>query len=356
MPEPSLRIGVIAPPSLAVPPVAYGGTELMIDALCSGLRQAGHDVVLFTVGESTCQVDKRWLFARADPNRMGNAVAELRHAAAAYDALDDVDVIHDHTLTGLFISDHYPERPVVTTIHGAFDADLSDIYRRIDQRIAIAAVSHDQARHAPAGLTIARVIHHGLDVGRYPFRIDAAGVHVMMLGRMSPDKGVETAITAARIAGAKLIIAARMREQLEFDYFAAKIRPELDDDIQFVGEIGFEEKIRLLSTARALLNPIQWPEPFGLVMVEAMACGTPVVGFGSGAAPEIVDHGMTGFLESDVDGLVRGLRAIDTLDRRACRAAVEARFSAARMAADYVEFYRATLNGSRTADQLSLRI
>jgi glycosyltransferase involved in cell wall biosynthesis len=356
VPEPPLRIGVIAPPWLTVPPEAYGGTELMIDVLCTGLQRAGHDVVLFTVGDSTCQVERRWLFAHADPNRMGTVVAEIRHAAAAYDALHDVDVIHDHTLGGLFISEHYPRRQVVTTIHGPFDADLADIYHRIDQRIPIVAISHDQARYAPAGLKIARVIHHGIDVDRYPFRADAPDGHMMVLGRMSPDKGIQTAITAARTAGVPLIIAAKMREQIEFDYFTAKIEPELDDDIRFVGEVGFDEKTTLLSTARALLNPIQWPEPFGLVMIEAMACGTPVIGFGSGAAPEIVDHGITGFLEPDIDGLIRGLRAVDTLDRSACRAAVETRFSAARMVADYVDFYRSTLNSSRPGTQLSLLI
>lgn len=335
----TLRIGVVAPPWLAVPPLGYGGTELMVDALCLGLTRLGHDVVLFTLGTSTTPVERRWLFDTVDPCRMGAVVEELRHVLAAYDALTDVDIIHDHTLAGLFVGPARSRVPIVTTVHGPFDDDLSDLYERTSHQVPIVAISHDQARRAPSTIHIAEVIHHGIEVARYPFS-DEPGDHVLFLGRMSPDKGVETAIEIARRADRPLLIAAKLREPREIDYFHRSVEPLLGSEAIFVGEADFGEKVQLMSTATALINPIHWPEPFGLVMAESLACGTPVVGGSLGAAPEIVDHGITGFLADDVPSLVDALDRIDRISRRACRRAVVERFSADRMAADYADFYR----------------
>jgi glycosyltransferase involved in cell wall biosynthesis len=337
-----LCIGVLAPPWVPVPPTAYRGTELMIDALCVGLREEGHDVTLFTTADSTCNVPKKSLFAHSDPDRMGAAVIELRHVAAGYDAFSAVDIIHDHTLAGLFHRDA-PDVPVVTTNHGTFNEDLADLYARAGNRIPVIAISAEQARRAPENLPIAEVIHHGLLLDRYEFR-DQPGDHVLFLGRMSPDKGIDVAIRVAEQAGIPLVIAAKMREPNERRYFSEVIKPMLNRNTEYVGEADVETKIRLLSTARALINPIQWPEPFGLVMIEALACGTPVVGYPSGAAPEIVDHSSTGFLPQDEDGLIESLRRIDEIDRQTCRHVAEERFSAQRMAADHVRLYRKIIN------------
>lgn len=335
----TLRIGIVAPPWLPVPPPAYGGTELMIDALCRGLDRLGHDVTLFTIGTSDCPVDRRWLFDEMDPMRMGAAIEEFRHAFAAYDALDDVDIIHDHTLAGLLVAQSKARVPVVTTMHGPFDDALSDLYERSSPEVPVVAVSHDQARSAPSTVRIAGVIHHGLELDRYPF-VAEPDDHVLFLGRMSPDKGVHRAIEIARAADRQLLIAAKLREPAELDYFRTRIEPLLGPDVMYVGEANFAEKIELLSKATALVNPIRWPEPFGLVMTESMACGTPVVGGALGAAPEIVDHGRTGFLANRMDGLIDGLKRIDSIDRAACRRVVEERFSSDRMAADYADLYR----------------
>lgn len=337
-----LRIGMLAPPWVPVPPTAYGGTELMIDALCVGLREAGHDVTLFTTGDSTCEVPKKSLFRHSDPDRMGAVVIELRHVAAGYQALSHVDIIHDHTLAGMFYRDA-PDVPVVTTNHGPFNEDLADLYGRVGNRIPVIAISAEQARRAPDNLRIAEVIHHGLLLDRYEFR-DQPGDHVLFLGRMSPDKGIDVAIRVAEEAGIPLVIAAKMREPNERRYFSEVIKPMLNRNAEYVGEADVETKTRLLSTARALINPIQWPEPFGLVMIEALACGTPVVGYPSGAAPEIIDSGRTGFLPHDEVGLIESLRRIDEIDRRMCRQVAEERFSAQRMAADHVRLYRKTIN------------
>ena len=339
-----LRIGVIAQPWVPVPPTAYGGTELVIGTLCDGMAGAGHDVTLFTTGDSTCPVRRRWLFEHADPDRMGMAVLELRHVAAAYDALRDVDIVHDHTLAGLFLSETMSAAPVVATNHGPFGDDMSDLYARVSHRVPVIAISHDQARGAPPNIRVARVIHHGLDLDRYPFGA-GDGDFVLFLGRMSPDKGVHTAIRAARAAGHRIVIAAKMHEPDELRYFEHQIRPLLGPDAEYLGEVGFDEKVELLSSAGALVNPIRWPEPFGLVMIESLACGTPVIGYPQGAAREIVDQGLTGYLTDTEAGLISALRGVERFSRPACRRAAELRFSADRMVTDHVAFYRDVLAG-----------
>jgi len=341
--SPKLRIGILAPPWVPIPPPSYGGTELVLDNLAVGLQRAGHEVVLFTTGDSTCPVPRRALFPHGDPDRMGASVLELRHVAAGYDAMTDLDLVHDHTLAGLFYSAQFPDLPVVATNHGPFNEDLSDLYGRVAHRIPVIAISEDQRSRAPATLPVARVIHHGIDPDHYRFN-PHPGSHVLFLGRMSPDKGVDIAIRVAREAGAPLLIAAKMREPGEVRFFNEVIKPELGPGAEYVGEADFATKVELLSTARALVNPIRWPEPFGLVMIEAMACGTPVIGYANGAAPEIIDQGVTGFLSHEEAGLVDGLRHLDEIDRRACLAAVRERFSARRMVRDHLALYREVLS------------
>lgn len=343
----ALRIGVLAPPWVPVPPVRYGGTELILDVLCRGLVERGHHVTLFTTGDSTCPVDKRWLFESMDPDRMGAAVLELRHVAAAYDALKACDIVHDHTLAGLFLGQLHPELPVVSTNHSPFNADLADLFGRTASKVPVIAISRDQAGRAPADLPIGTVIHHGLDLDRYRFD-GQGGAHLVALGRMNPDKGIHLAIEVARRTGLDLAIAAKMREPGEKRYFEEVIKPKLGKGIDYVGEVDHAEKVELLTGALALVNPIQWPEPFGLVMPESLACGTPVVGTGFGAAPEIVDHGITGYLAQSVDGLVQGVVDAAQLDRRQCRLAAESRFSMQRMAQDHEDFYRSVLSERQT--------
>jgi glycosyltransferase involved in cell wall biosynthesis len=339
-----LRIGIIAPPWIPIPPTAYGGTELVIDGLCTGLKALGHDVTLFTTGDATCPVGRAFLFDHSDPDHMGSCVLELRHVAAAYDALDDLDIIHDHTLAGLFLSQMH-HLPVVTTNHGPFDDDLNDLYRRVGRLVPIIAISHDQASHAPPDIPIAAVIHHGLDLNHYPFSAQG-GDGLVFLGRMSPNKGVDDAIRSAQQVGRPLKIAAKMNEPGELRYFHDTIEPQLSTDIEFVGEVGLAGKVELLTNAAALINPIRWPEPFGLVMIEALASGTPVITNRIGAAPEIVDDCVTGKLADDFDDLVAGLEQVETFERSACRAAVEHRFTHLRMAKDHESFYRRVLEDS----------
>jgi len=342
----SLRVGIIAPPWLPVPPVAYGGTENVVDILARGLVTAGVDVLLVTTGDATCPVPRRWVFPHALGVGNGGVAEEACHVIGAYSMLGDVDIVHDNSMVGPIYALSVPGPPVVTTNHGPFNEILTPVYRAISQRTPVIAISNHQASEAD-GVSIAAVIHHGIDVERIPFGTGTGG-YAAFLGRMHPDKGIEKAITVARAAGMPLRIAAKMTELAEREYFKALVAPRLGGDIEFVGELGRTEKYELLKDAVCLLNPIRWAEPFGMVMIEAMACGTPVVTTNCGSAPEIVDDGETGFLCDDESSLVASLHRVISLDRSRCRAAVEQRFSSRRMAADHIALYRRLISG--TAD------
>ena len=344
-----MRIGIISPPWLPVPPEGYGGTEFFLDRLAQGLQRAGHDIRLFTTGDSTCPVDRGWVLERADTLRMGSSVPELRHVFHAYESLQDCDVIHDHTVIGPVYAQRFPGLPVITTNHGPFNAELNDVYRAMAHRVPVIAISYNQAASADPRVWLAQVIHHGLDTSQFPVGSGDGG-YCLFLGRMAPEKGARRAAEIARAAGRRLLIAAKMREPLEMRYFEEEVRPLLGADVEYIGEVGWERKIELLAGAEVLVNPIRWAEPFGLVMIEAMACGTPVLAFKEGAAPEIIDHGVTGFVCVDEADMVAQLDRVGDLDRRACRAAVEDHFSLDRMVAEHVAVYERLVNRELSRD------
>jgi glycosyltransferase involved in cell wall biosynthesis len=334
-----VRIAIIAPPWVPVPPPAYGGTEAVLDSLARGLFSAGHEVLLFTTGESSCPVNRDWVFDAARGVGSGGTAAEISHVIAAYEAAADFDIVHDHTLVGPLYADRFPWLSVVTTNHGPFLSDLGALYRVVSDRVPVIAISHHQASTA-LNVHLAGVIHHGIDLDRFPIG-DGEGGYALFLGRMHPDKGVHVAARVAREAGMALRIAAKMCEAHELAYFKERVEPLLGGDIEYVGEVGGKEKLQLLSGAICLLNPIAWPEPFGMVMIEALATGTPVITTPSGAAPEIVEDGVTGYLASSHLELVAALSKVGDLDRLACRWAAEQRFSAERMVAEHVAVYQA---------------
>ncbi len=336
-----MRIGLIAPPWTPIPPTLYGGIELVVDQLARGLQDAGHDVLLYATGDSTCPVPRRWVLPHAEGQRIGMAVPEIRHVIHAYEAVRECDVVHDHSMIGPFHAEHYPDLPVATTIHGPFNEELTDLYGAIADRVPIIAISHAQRRDAPE-IPIARVIHHGIEASQFPVgdgRGDEDGPYVVFLGRMADDKGAHRAIAVARAAGIRVLMAAKMREPLEMAYFAEKVEPLLGPDAVYLGEVSHERKLELLAGASALLFPIRWNEPFGMVMIEAMACGTPVLAFPEGAAPEVVDHGRTGFLCDDEEAMVEAIGRLDELQRADCRMAVEGYFSTTRMVAEHIELF-----------------
>jgi glycosyltransferase involved in cell wall biosynthesis len=336
-----MRIVIVAPPWVPVPPPAYGGTETVLDTLARGLQDAGEDVLLFTTGDSTCPVPRASVLERAAGVGVAGSATELRHVIHAYRAALGADIVHDHTLIGPVYAERFGELPVVTTNHGPFLSELGDYYRAIADQVPIIAISHHQARTAPE-IPIAAVIHHGVDSSRFPVGGGGDG-YAAYLGRMCPEKGIPTAIRVARLAGVPLRIAAKMSEPAERAYFEAEVRPLLGGNVEYLGELDAYEKAELLGGAFCLLNPIAWPEPFGMVMVEALACGTPVVATPMGAAPEIVTDGATGFIRSGEEALARAVLAAPGLDRAACREAVCTKFSAERMVAEHLRLYRSVL-------------
>jgi glycosyltransferase involved in cell wall biosynthesis len=334
-----LLIGLIAPPWLPVPPRRYGGIEMVIDVLARGLMAAGHQVLLAAPAGSTCQVPQVDGLPAGEPERMGHTVVEIPYALSAYAALKGVDVLHDHTVAGPLCLRPTGRIPVVTTNHGPFNTDLNPIYAEMSRRqgVAVVAISHHQKSTA-RNVKIAAVIHHGIDVADIPVG-DGAGGYACAIGRMTPAKGIREAILVAREAGVPLRISAKMREPLERQYFDECVGPLLGGDIEYLGELNVEEKYQLLGGAFALLNPIQWPEPFGLVMIEALACGTPVLATGCGSAPEIVDDGDTGFVRTELSALANVLHRAGDLDRNRCREKAVSRYSTERMVAEHVQLY-----------------
>ncbi len=347
----ALRVGILASPWVPVPPVGYGGTESVVDRLARGLQTAGHEVRLWTTGDSTCPVPRGFTYPTARTQEMGTSSIELRHTLEGYEWFghEGCDVIHDHTLVGPFLAT--PNAPVITTNHGPFDnPELATIFSRLPRAIPIIAISRSQASVAPGlGIHVAHVIHHGIDVDEVPEGDgggDEHGPYLLFLGRMNPAKGVLQAIEIARATGHRLLMAAKMREAVELAFFEDMVASQCTEGIEYIGEVAGTEKDRLIGGATALLSPIQWPEPFGLMMIEALAAGTPVISTPRGAAPEIIVHGRTGFLCDDTDSLVRAVRSIERIDRRDCRADVARRFSVDRMVGRHVAAYRALLAGS----------
>ena len=337
-----MRIGLIAPPWVPVPPPAYGGTELVIDNLARGLQELGHDVRLFTVGDSTCPVTMSYHFRRPH-EPIGVAVAESAHVLAAYEELADVDLIHDHTFLGPLLSGLTGLRrpPVVTTNHGPFTDLTRPVWAQTARHASIVCISHSQAR-ASGGVPVSAVIHHGIDLDVHQPG-DGEGGYLMFIGRMSADKGVHHAVRIARRAGRKLVLATKMREAAELEYYRREVEPLLESDDEAPAELPLRRRLALLQGADARRTPPPWRAPFGLVMAEALASATPVLAYPNGAAPEIVDPGRTGFLCRDEDDMVAAIDQVPGLDRDQCRMAAERRFSLQRMARDHERFYRRVL-------------
>jgi glycosyltransferase involved in cell wall biosynthesis len=337
-----MRIGLIAPPWIPVPPPAYGGTEEVIDNLARGLTACGHDVRLFTVGESTCPVPRQWLY-RSPVEPIGDPFQEAAHVLAAYHALADTDIIHDHTELGPLLAGRrgLARQPVVTTIHGRVTARNRRTLAQVARHASIVAISRAHARSF-GDIPVTAVIHHGIDLEIHTPGPGTGG-YLLFVGRMSPDKGVHHAVRVARKAGWPLVITAKVREPAERAYLDQQVRPLLGPDDDMLAEQPLAARVDLMRHAAVLLNPITWPEPFGLVMAEALAAATPVLAFPNGAAPEIIDHGRTGYLCRDEDEMTAAVTRVSEIDRWQCRAAAERRFSLARMAADYERLYRAIL-------------
>jgi glycosyltransferase involved in cell wall biosynthesis len=323
--EASLRIAIVAPPWFEMPPPGYGGIERVCHNLAEGLMDRGHEVILIGAGQAKTRARFIPILAETPPG-LGEAEGpgqEVRYGARVARVLEalDVDVVHDHSLAGP-LAGCTRTTPTVLTVHGVLHEWAADYYRAL--RLPLIAISDAQRRAAPQ-LPWTATVHNAIDVDRYPFR-DSKHDYALFLGRMSPGKGAHLAPAAARAAGVQLRIAAKCREPEELRYFHEQVEPELGPESCWLGEVDRDERDQLLARARCLLLPLLWDEPFGMVLIEALACGTPVVCLRRGAAPEIVVHGRTGWLADHPDELPDLIRRAPELAPRSCREDAERRF------------------------------
>lgn len=335
-----MRIAVVAPVWFPVPPTGYGGIELVVSLLADGLADAGHDVTLFASGGSTSKAKVVSPMAEPpDPRELGNPWYDAFHALSAYKQVDGFDVVHDHAgIVGPVCGAMLGGRPpVIHTLHGPWTPQTRLFYGLASEHVHLVTVCDAQQTDNPDVPYLATV-HNGIDLAAYPYREDKDDV-LIYIGRSNPDKGPKEAINIARRAGLPLQMILKASEPPERDYFEHEIEPLLASDIELHENVSHEDKVAMLGRACAMIFPIRWPEPFGLVMVEAMACGTPVVTTNWGAAPELVDDGITGFRRDGDDDLVEAIGMARTLSPAACRSRVEELFSAEAMVHGYETVY-----------------
>jgi glycosyltransferase involved in cell wall biosynthesis len=344
-----LRIAQIAPLCESVPPKLYGGTERVVANLTDELVRMGHDVTLFASGDSVTTAKLVGTGSRAlrlDPDCWDEIAPHVLQLEQVMQRADEFDVLHFHLGYLHFPLVRRSAVPHVTTQHGRLDVPRMKRLFTEYADLPLVSISDSQASALPF-VDWRGTVYHGLplDLHRPSYQ---PGDYFAFLGRFSPEKRPDRAIAIAKALGVPLRMAAKV-DKADAAYYRDQIKPLLDDPlIEFVGEIDEEKKAAFLGGARALLFPIDWPEPFGLVMIEAMACGTPVVAFGCGSVPELIDDGVTGYVVSDLNGAIAAAAKAHTLDRRLCRAAFERRFSAARMARDYLAVYADVMNSRRT--------
>ena len=335
-----MRIAQVAPLFESVPPKYYGGTERVVSYLTEELVRQGHEVTLFASGDS---VTKAHLVAacrrslRLDKHcidQLSHQVLMLEHV---FQRAAEFDIVHFHVDYLHFPLSRREQRTHVTTLHGRLDIpDLVPLYHEF-RDMPVVSISNCQREPLPWANWQATV-YHGLPADMYQFH-DKPGIYLAFLGRISPEKRVDRAIEIARQVQIPLKIAAKV-DPVDKDYFEGVVEPLLRDPlVEFVGEIGKVEKEDFLGNAYALLFPIDWPEPFGLVMIEAMACGTPVIAYRSGAVPEVMEEGHTGFIVQGLEDAVEAVRRVPELSRKRCREIFDQQFTAARMAQDYVQLY-----------------
>ena len=341
-----MRIAQVSPLLESVPPQLYGGTERIVSYLTEELVRQGHEVTLFASGDSLTSARLRPMCDRA--LRLSESLADpVAHHILLLERVmreaHNFDVMHFHLDYLPFSLIRHHAIPAVTTLHGRLDAScLPPLFREYcDMRLV--SISDAQRKPMPwAGW--AATVHHGIPEDLYK-QGNGDGGYLAFLGRISPEKRVDRAIEISRRVGMPLRVAAKI-DGADKTYFEENIRTLLEDaNVDFIGEIGEGEKNELLGNARALLFPIDWPEPFGLVMIEAMACGTPVIAFRGGSVEEIIEDGVTGFIVSDIEEAVKAVSSLDAIDRSVCRARFEQRFSVSRMCRDYVSTYRRVLDG-----------
>ena len=346
-----MKIALVAPPYIPVPPKKYGGTELFLAELARRLQSHGVDVVVYTVGESKVEAPIRWLYEKGQwplKGEVDGTLKALSHASwAVRDAVQDCDIIHVNSAPAVSFS-RFADKPVVHTVHHAYEKEFASYYE-VFPEVSYVTISDFQRRMLR--MPRMRTIHHGIDPSLYTVHTSKQP-YFSFLGRIAPPKGTHLAIEIAKKAGVPLKIAGEIQPMYK-SYWESEVKPHVDGKfIQYLGEMGLEEKIELLGNSMAMLFPIQWHEPFGLVMIEAMACGTPVLALSGGSVDEVVKEGLSGHVRSTPEELVECARNLK-FDPQTVRAYMEKRFSVDRMARDYVSLYTEILqDGVKEVEQI----
>ncbi|MFZ0319975.1 MAG: glycosyltransferase family 4 protein [Candidatus Sulfotelmatobacter sp.] len=345
-----MRIAQIAPLYESVPPRLYGGTERVVSWLTEELVRLGHDVTLFASGDSITNARLVPVCPRAlrlDAHCKDAVAHHVAMMEQVFQEAANFDLIHSHVDYLHFSLSRRVDVPCLTTLHGRLDIpDLVPLYQ-VFRDVPLVSISNSQRAPLP-WVNWQGTVHHGMPKGLLSLKVER-GSYLAFLGRVSPEKGLDEAIEIARRSGLRLKIAAKV-DPADLEYFENRIKPLLNDDnVDFIGEIGNDEKNDFLGNAAALLFPIQWPEPFGIVMIEALACGTPVIAYRSGSVPEVLKDGVTGFIVDDVDDAVIAVSHLHGINRRTCRTYFEEHFTDERMASDYSNIYQNLIGKETTS-------
>ncbi len=350
-----MKIAQVAPIWTALPPKKYGGTERIAYHLTEGLVRRGHKVTLFASADSktSAKLIPGWKKCvireklRGHPVRWGNCVFPLLNMSQAFEMAKEFDIIHVHEnntcLSNFFI--RLVKTPVVITVHDDFpspkDKDRWAVFTKYRKNNYIAISNSHRHLAKKLKLNFVATVYNGIDIDSFTFR-EKKGKYLAWLGRSAPNKGAKEAIIAAKKAGEELVLAGRVdvNSHVALEYFNKHIKPNLGSKIRYIGEVNHSQKVKLLTNAKALLNPIKWEEPFGLVTIEANACGAPTIIFDRGSARETVKDGKSGFIVKDVGGMVKAIKKIDQIDRRECRKWVEDNFTTEKMVDNYEKVYR----------------
>jgi glycosyltransferase involved in cell wall biosynthesis len=343
-----VRIAILSPVWFPVPPTRYGGIEWIVALLADGLVERGHEVTLFASGDSETKAQLVSVFQEAPSEFIGQSNYELHHALACYERASEFEIVNDHSGPLSAALGGGSRTPVVHTVHGPLNRRAGELYAQIDKiapHVGLISLSMNQRSPLPRLNWVANC-PNALDLSLYPVH-PHRGHYLLFLGRMSPDKGAHRAVEVAQALGVPLKLAGKMQELREEEFFDAAVRPHLGPEIEYLGEVSHAEKVELLQNARATLFPIEWAEPFGLVMIESMACGTPVIATRHGAVPEVIVDGRTGIIVDEHTEMPAALERADAIEPMDCRRYVEERFSKERMVADYEAAYLKALGDAR---------
>lgn len=355
MPGGSVKIAQIAPLYESVPPKYYGGTERIVYQLTEALVEQGHEVTLYASGDSITSAKLRPMCQRSlrlDPTSIDPVADHVLLAEKVLQDSPEFDFVHSHIDYLAYPLWRRMKTPHLTTLHGRLDLpNLFNLYREFEE-MPLISISNNQ-RLPLSWANWQATVYHGISENLYPFQ-EKPGQYLAFIGRICPEKRVDTAIEIAQQAGMTLKIAAKL-DKVDREYYHAVIKPLLNQGhVEFIGEIGETEKKDFLGNAAALLFPIEWPEPFGLVMIEAMACGTPVIAHRYGSVPEIVESGVSGFIVRSIEEAVAAVKKIPSIDRRACRRYFEEKFTASRMAEDYLSVYERLIRGQKNSEPFQI--